>query len=223
MGKVYGNAIIGEDPSNDLTQWLKTNTYKNDFIVADQVDKATKSAERISLVDSRAIALEAKQSIGFVSATIRTIGTIKQMMEQYLSLQGSEKEAYGKTELSFMDSETGVAGYKTVSDIYEKYGAMNLGRDYDAFAASQLQLTLDFGNSGATEFNKNWYEKLMRKTFPEGLKIGIDMPNIKFDVNNIDKFDTQYNSLVLDKLYTEIDKLSDEEIKIMSGKSTREA
>ncbi len=183
MGKVYGNAIIGEDPSNDLTQWLKTNTYKNDFIVADQVEKATKSAKHISLVDSRAIALEAKQSIGFVSATIRTIGTIKQMMEQYLSLQGSEKEAYGKTELSFMNSETGAVEYKTISDLYTDYGAMNLGRDYDAFAASQLQLTLDFGNSGATEFNKNWYEKLMRST---GLEV--DIPHeYKYFISELSK------------------------------------
>lgn len=145
------------------------------------------------------------------------------MMEKYMRLEGSAKDAYGKTELPMMDPSIGTLVYKNVKDLYDVYGKMELGRDYDSYAASMLQLTLDFGNSGATKFNKDWYENLMRKTFPEGLKIGIDMPNIKFDVNNIDKFDTQYNSLVLDKLYTEIDKLSDEEIKIMSGKSTREA
>lgn len=45
-----------------------------------------------------------------------------------------------------------------------------------------------------------------------------DAPNKKngFDINAMDKFDIKYNQIVLDELFIAIDKLSDEDIKMMS-------
>lgn len=44
MGNVLGNAVIGKDPKNNLLEYLKTNSFKNDFIIADQDKKVDPTA-----------------------------------------------------------------------------------------------------------------------------------------------------------------------------------
>lgn len=86
MGNILRNSIVKEkDASRSFDDWIKNDrdiwetTIGNEFIIADQIKKADVSLDadgspiKISLLDARAVALEAKQSIGFVSATIRTL------------------------------------------------------------------------------------------------------------------------------------------------------
>lgn len=86
------------------------------------------------------------------------------MFDKYAMLVGEERAKYGKSELSFFNRDTGKLEHQNIELLYSKYSGMTLGRDYDAFSSSLLQKTLDFGNSGATVFNKDWYYDMIAKT-----------------------------------------------------------
>jgi len=118
----------------------------------------------MSLYNSRTIALEAKSSIDIVSATLRTIGTLKQMFstseydEYPLSFQTTYFDEKQQKDKKFTSNKT----LSEIKSYFKNINQIDSNTAFDELAASILQTTLDFGNSGKTEFNKDWYVPLLR-------------------------------------------------------------
>jgi len=180
MGKILSNAVLWKKPTEEIIPILKSGNWDNKFIVAEQVEKGiVNDSEDVSLLDSRSIALEAKASIGVVSATLRTLGTLSQMM--WDSLNDDKKLFFQE----IIPSESGKAkssnSVKTLKFIKDKIGDLSSIKnnpEFDALAASILQTTLDFGNSGKTTFDKDWYMDLLEKVWIPREKI----PDIYYSI-----------------------------------------
>lgn len=89
-----------------------------------------------------------------------------------------------------------------ISEFAEKYGEAFArldgpnGVEFDANFASLLQLTLDFGNSGNTTFDMDWYLKSLGLVFgkdQESLQIGME-----FFHDVVTKLSTTYNEFNID-------------------------
>ena len=101
MGNAIANSILkNEDPNGssiDMIIKSRSDTgkdqYRNTFVIADQVEKSTKAV--IGLIEGRFIGLEAKESVGIISAFLRTIGTLKFMNKEYqdILLSGDKDKA----------------------------------------------------------------------------------------------------------------------------------
>jgi len=144
---------------------------------------------KISLLDSRAIALEAKQSIWIVSATLRTIGILRQVFDKYDSLKWkSEQIEYWNKLIKANFNKSKTISIKELYDLYNQ--KLILWVDFNQFAASILQQTLDFGNSWKITFDKNWYNELLFKAW-------IDENIADFYKNLISPLSTWYKSIKL--------------------------
>jgi len=146
---------------------LETKAPKLFNYLKNELDKLF--PKEVSLWESRAVALEAKQSVWIVSATLRTISILRQVFDKYESLTWDDKIKFWKRKIR---SELNPSNLKnpnlldtiTIEDLYKNIWQKLLTwdlRKYNASAASILQLTLDFGNSGKTEFDKNWFKDLL--------------------------------------------------------------
>ena len=80
VGKVLANALLKKAPDADIEV---PDTFMNDFIIAEQVDKALPTwwTEADLLIDSRSDSVWAKQFVGIIAATTRTIGLLRQMIK----------------------------------------------------------------------------------------------------------------------------------------------
>ena len=149
MGKILSNAVLDKKPDYDILALLKSGEWDNKFIVAEQVEKGiVNDTEDVSLLDSRSIALEAKQSIGVVSATLRTLGTLRQM---FTNKTNDEMKLLFQELMPGKDgnpmSVTGKRSLKEIKNILGDLSNITNNPKFDALAASILQTTLDFGNS----------------------------------------------------------------------------
>jgi len=154
-----------------LSEWKDTwriGDFNNKFIVADQVDKDSKSEVVTSLIESRTSALDAKNRIWNVSATGRTIKNLLQMQEAGSKQSDTNLIKFSMEEWDpnlnqypfsqIVEWEQVVRNWKTVTlkwklkpaseEFYEKYSSL-------------LQLTLDFWNSDKAKFDKYWYVDLV--------------------------------------------------------------
>lgn len=153
---------IGKIIKDDILNWKDIKDYKNTFVVAEQVEK-TKWWAKQNILDSRTVALEAKNKIWVVSATIRTIF----LMDKLFSLSKEEKDNY----MVKIWKES-----MSVSQIEEKYfwtdwylTIPRINTDWEKLAASVLQTTLDFWNSWKTSFDVWQIRKLVDMLQPNEL------------------------------------------------------
>lgn len=207
IGNVLANSIIADtlesaglakniNPNDKSWEWFAQNgdSFFNRFVTAEQVEKAGES-EFISLRQSRNIALTAKASIGIVAAYGRTMTTLKQMFDSYEKLSGKEKEAYGEKLVAVGDRYSDDS--MKIVDLYDKYGEAFKkldgpeGAQFDSNFASLLQLTLDFGNSGKTQFDMDWYMKSLEHVF--GTDENAIRTGMEFFHDVATKLSTSYN------------------------------
>lgn len=147
------------DIENYLDSW-----FKNKYIMADQVEK---TAWNVSLWNARYAAMESKESVWYVSSTLRTLYVLNEVMETSSKLEWPKQKEYlsrkflWKKEVNwkFEDHEY------TYQEIINKFDWLNLWTDFQRAASSILQITLDFANSWKSEFNNKWYVDLLNKTW----------------------------------------------------------
>ena len=121
--------------------------------------------------------------------------TLKQMFDSYEKLSGKEKEAYGEKLVAVGDRYSDDS--MKVADLYDKYGEAFKkldgpeGAQFDSNFASLLQLTLDFGNSGKTQFDMDWYMKSLEHVF--GTDENAVKTGMEFFHDVATKLSTSYN------------------------------
>jgi hypothetical protein len=142
----------------------------NEYIVTPQVEKGSDNSTKLGrkgagdLIDSRAIALEAKSKVGVISASIRTLYLFDKMFHDIAS-KGKESIYYDKR-FPIGKDEKKKTIYKTGKQLTDeiftgKYPVDGLNENFKEQSAMILQLALDFGSSNADQFPSDWMERLM--------------------------------------------------------------
>lgn len=140
---------------------------------AKELSEAKANADRIKrmTLDERSTNnLTAKQEVGPVSATIRTVDGILYTFEKLESLDGDAKQVYASRKLSVSDKDGNVV-VKTFGQLYDEYGSLMNDKTRTAFAkvsSSITQATLDFANSGKLSLPKDWFVELF-ESFDTGM------------------------------------------------------
>lgn len=158
----------------DILGWQDINSYRNWFILAEQVDKniPKEITKQNNILESRTVALEAKNAIWVVSATIRSIYLLDQLILSYMADRSNKeissyKIPYLVKEMVWEKEKT-ILTTTTIEELVNKYfpGEYWLPDKFAQKAASLLQLTLDFGNSWKTSFDASEIKKLVENMFP---------------------------------------------------------
>jgi hypothetical protein len=153
IGKVLANALLRNKPDADV---VIPNNFMNDFIIAKQVDKSSVDWEFTTLSDSRISALNSKWAVWIVSATLRTIGTLRQMFSN--PMFENEKVAFSSMDSLYSSEFKDLKYIKSKFDL-KKTDAML--KKFDQLAASHLQKALDAGSSSDEMFNKAFFMELL--------------------------------------------------------------
>ncbi len=141
-------------------------SWPSKFIMVEQVEKwKLKEASKVSIVESRNAALEAKYNIWIVQATIRTFNILRYHAEKILTITDDLKLSRYIDTLNPEVRKLLDINYKKVDKDKIREFAERFDDDFHKDSASITQVTIDFGNSGKDKFDKNWYNPLVEKIF----------------------------------------------------------
>ena len=153
IGKILANALLKNKPDADI---LIPDTFMNDFIIAKQVNKNSLDWELMTLSDSRVSALNSKWAVWIVSATLRTIGTLRQMFSD--PMFNDEKVAFASIDSQYSSE---FKDLKYIKDKFDLKKTDAMLKKFDQLAASHLQKALDAGSSSDEMFNKAFFMELL--------------------------------------------------------------
>ena len=152
----YLNKRLKEEFWFDNINWKLI--IKSDSIKKDQ-----------NILESRTVALEAKKSISIVSATIRSIYLLDQLISSY---KGWDKKINDyvipikrTVEWSKKKETTRYTVWEMVNEYFPNW--YQLPDKFAQLSASLLQTTLDFGNSWKTSFDVGEIKELVTNMFPD--------------------------------------------------------
>lgn len=153
VGKILTNALLKNAPDADV---VIPDKFMNDFIIAEQVDKALPKwwSEVDLLLDSRSDSVWAKQFVGIVSATNRTLWLLRQMVQW--DFPEDQMIPYKKLIVDTEERAPTHVNFALLRDQIDPVKINNLDKKFEQVWASNIQKAVD-----GEKLEKDFYIRLL--------------------------------------------------------------